>query len=338
MRCVLGIDAGATRTTCVALDSAGHTLCRREADASYHQNLGIESALGSVRRVIADALEIVDRYEVEAVCLGLAEADRPEDIRMLNSLLPTIILDSFPPNTQFLPGFAVVACDDSLIALIGGTGKSIGVVVVTGTGSIAFGRNRKGETKRVGGWGSVLGDEGSAYDIAIRGLQAAMRSYDGRLRSTILKERFMQHFRIKNMEDLVEVVYQRRLQVKEIAKLAPIVDKAAAEGDLVSVGIMQLSVKELTLATSTVIDSIFCNSETFEIVTVGSVWNGSSRIRDAFKEAIIALKPSARVISPRHEPAYGAGLLALNAIDKLDLGIALDDSRLPLIQFGLLAK
>src|SRR5207237_6769116 len=132
--------------------------------------------------------------------------------------------------------------------------------VAEGTGSIVFGRNHQGKTKRVGGWGYILGDEGSAYKIAVAGMQAALKAYDESEISTTLIENFKQHLSLVSIEDLIEVIYRRGWGVKEIAALAPIVDFAAASGDKIANQIIDDAVNELVKATSTVIEAIF-NSE-----------------------------------------------------------------------------
>ena len=163
--------------------------------------------------------------------------------------------------------------------------------------------------------GFILGDEGSGYDIAISGLQAALKFYDGRAKHTTLAEKFQVHLGLKNLEELVEVVYRRGWGVKEIAGLSLIVDRAAAEGDRVADDIINRAVAELILATKTAIAGLFNQTEDFEIVTIGGVWGGEANCRDRFEAGISAIAPNAKVILPRYEPAFGAGLLALNTLN-----------------------
>lgn len=205
----------------------------------------------------------------------------------------------------------IVICNDALIALVGGIGQPVGIVVAAGTGSIVFGQNHQGHTKRVGGWGYILGDEGSAYKIAIAGMNAALKSYDGREMPTSLVEAFKQHLNLANIEDLIEVIYRREWGVKQIAALAPVIDLAAASGDIVANSIIDYTVKELVQATSTVINAIFTADSVLEVVTTGSVWQGKCNIHERFAASLVKKFPEVKVIFPRYEPAYGAGLLAL---------------------------
>ncbi|MEZ2229333.1 MAG: N-acetylglucosamine kinase [Microcoleus sp.] len=319
MSYVFGIDGGGTKTICLLMDENQVVLGRGEAGPSNYQTLGIESAKQSIQLAIEQAVISANinpdsRLNIEAICLGLAGVGRPKDQEIVQFLVQNLQLTPNLPVTRSFGPKNIIISSDSAIALVGGTGHPVGLAVISGTGSIVFGQNRLGKTKRVGGWGYILGDEGSAYNIAIQGLQAALRFYDGRQIYTTLAENFQIHLGLKNLEDLVEVVYRRGWGVKEIAALAPIVDRAAAEGDRIAEGIMDSAVAELVLATKTAISGLFNQTEEFEIVLIGGVWGGVGNCQSRFETAISAIAPNAQVIAPRHEPAFGAGLLALNTL------------------------
>ncbi|WP_138501803.1 N-acetylglucosamine kinase [Nostoc sp. PA-18-2419] len=314
MRYVLGIDGGGSKTVCVLMDDSHQVLGRGEAGASNYQTIGIEATLKSIQSAILNAVNqvtlIPNTITIKAICLGLAGVGRLCDIEVVKNLVQELQNSKLPINWALQPA-NIVICNDALIALIGGIGHDVGIVVAVGTGSIVFGRNHQGSTKRVGGWGYILGDEGSAYKIAVAGMNAVLKSYDGREMPTSLVEAFKQHLGLKNIEDLIEVIYRRKWEVKQIAALAPIIDLAAASGDEVANNIIDDAVKEFVKATSTVINTIFSHDSVLEVVTAGSVWRGRSKIHERFAISIINKFPSIKVIYPRHEPAYGAGLLAL---------------------------
>ena len=314
MSYVFGIDGGGTKTICLLMDENKQILGRGEAGPSNYQTLGIETAKQSIQLAIEQAILSANikadrHFNIEAICLGLAGVGRPRDIEIVQFFVQNLQISqlSQPQN--------IVVCSDCTIALVGGIGHASGIAVISGTGSIVFGQNRQGQTKRVGGWGYLLGDEGSGYDLAIRGLQAALKFYDGRGNYTTLAEKFQVHLGLKNLEELVEVVYRRGWGVKEIAALSLIVDRAAAEGDRVADDIINSAVAELILATKTAISGLFNPTEDLEIVTIGGVWSGEANCRERFEAGISAIVPKAKVISPRSEPAFGAGLLALNALN-----------------------
>ncbi|MEC4817061.1 MAG: BadF/BadG/BcrA/BcrD ATPase family protein [Scytonema sp. PMC 1069.18] len=327
MNYVLGIDGGGSKTACVLMDETGTVVGRGYSGASNYQSIGTEAALQSIQSAIhsalIEALKLTTNITVKAICLGLAGVGRPGDIEVVKGLVQGLQNNSLLPMTWDLIVTSVneteknpniVICNDALISLVGGAGQPVGIVVAAGTGSIVFGRNQNGETKRVGGWGYILGDEGSAYKIAIAGMQAALKAYDGREISTCLIDVFKQHFHLTGIEDLIEIIYRRGWGVKEIAALAPLVDSAAASGDELANRVIDDAVRELVEATNTVIDKLFSYGESFEVVTTGSVWRGESGIRERFIISICQFCPLAKVIFPRHEPAYGAGLLALRKL------------------------
>ncbi|MDZ8086451.1 MAG: BadF/BadG/BcrA/BcrD ATPase family protein [Nostoc sp. DedQUE12b] len=313
MSYVLGIDGGGSKTVCVLMDDLHLVLGRGEAGPSNYQSIGIEATLESIQLAIHNAVEaaiITNTVNINAICLGLAGVGRVTDIEVMKGLVKDLQNNKLPITWALQPT-NIVICNDALIALVGGIGQPVGIVVGAGTGSIVFGRNHQGDTKRVGGWGYILGDEGSAYKIALAGMNAALKSYDGREIPTSLIEGFKQHLDLKSIEDLIEVVYRREWGVKQIAALAPVVDFAAASGDIVANMIIDDAVKELVKATSTVIDAIFTTDSVLEVVTTGSVWRGRCNIHERFATSLVKKFLNVKVIFPRYEPAYGAGLLAL---------------------------
>ncbi len=304
---VLGIDGGGSKTVCILMNDKREILGRGEAGSSNYQTVGIEAAKYSIESAINKA--IIEKYniKVDAICLGLAGVGRSKDIEVVKNIVKDIpIISNIKPQN-------IIISHDALTALAGGIGNNVGIVVSAGTGSIVFGRNHRGETKRVGGWGYILGDEGGAYKIAVAGMQAALKSHDGREVFTSLVEDFKSHLGLNNIEELIEIIYRKGLSVKEIAALAPIVDNAAMSGDGVANMIIDDAVNELVKATVAVIDGIFVEGEFFEIVTTGSVWKGKCKIWERFANSIDS---EMKVIFPRFEPVYGAGLLGLRSLEE----------------------
>ncbi|MDM9381955.1 BadF/BadG/BcrA/BcrD ATPase family protein [Chlorogloeopsis sp. ULAP01] len=318
MSYVLGIDGGGSKTVCILMDGSRKVLGRGEAGASNYQSIGIEAAFLSIRcavnTAVIEGLKLTDNIKIEAICFGLAGVGRSQDTEVVKNIFEELKSSQFLPIDWAIHPSNIVICNDALIALIGGIGNNIGIVVSAGTGSIIFGRNSQGKPKRVGGWGYILGDEGSAYKIAVAGMQAALKAYDGREILTRIIEDLQQHLGLASIEDLIEVIYRRGWGVKEIAALAPIIDAAAAQGDEVAIKIIDEAVEELVKATSTVVDAIFSPREFIEVVTTGSVWQSKCNMREKYVASIETRFPSVKVILPRHEPAYGACLLALKKL------------------------
>ena len=314
---VLGIDGGGTKTVCVVLDRSG-TLCGRGiGSASNYQSRGLAATEDAIATAIQQAIASLtlpptQTISVEGIGIGLAGAGRPEDIRQIRQLLQGLLASEKLPLKWCGTPETLGVASDCVIALVGGTGREVGIVTIAGTGSIVYGCNERGETRRAGGWGYLLGDEGSGYSIALRGLQAAVRSEDGRSDRTRLMSDFLAHLGLNRPEELVEVVYRRGWGVKEIAALSVVVDRAAAVGDVVAQEIIEEAVGELVLATEVVGRALFRPDETFEVVTVGGTWRGESKLRSGFIAELGEVAPNARVIEPRYEPAVGAALMVMN--------------------------
>ncbi|GAB4183093.1 MAG: N-acetylglucosamine kinase [Coleofasciculaceae cyanobacterium] len=314
MTLVLGIDGGGTKTVCVLMNDTGQVLGRGEAGASNYQSVGKQAAFDSIQLAIAEAIASLGTVQVEAICLGLAGVGRSTDIQVVQTFVQQLQSSHSLPVIWALQPSNVAICNDAMIALAGGLGHTVGIVAIAGTGSIILGRNAKGCIKRVGGWGYILGDSGSAYHIATSGLRAAMRAYDGLDVATSLQERFREHLNLSSLVDIVRVIYQQGWTVKEIAALAPIVAREAELGDNVSVRIIEDVVQELVRATRIVIDALFSPADVVEVVTSGGLWNGISVMREKYAFSLVNQNPLVKIIVPRYEPAYGAGLLALNTL------------------------
>ncbi|MDZ7962096.1 MAG: BadF/BadG/BcrA/BcrD ATPase family protein [Aulosira sp. DedQUE10] len=320
MNYVLGIDGGGSKTVCVLMDETRQIVGWGEAGASNYQSIGIAAAQQSIELAIIAATEktlsLTKPIKITAICLGLAGVGRAEDIEVVKGLVKELQNSEVPPIQWELTASNIVICHDALIALVGGIGNNVGIVAAAGTGSIVFGRNQQGITKRVGGWGYILGDEGSAYKIALAGIQAALKAYDGSGMPTSLVEIFKVYLELPSLESLVELIYQRDWGVTEIAALAEIMDLAAALGDEVANKIIDDAVQYLVKATSTVIEEIFSDRPVVEVVTTGSVWQSKSKIHERFKASLSKKFPGVKVMFPKHEPAYGAGLLALQKLNR----------------------
>lgn len=317
---VLGIDGGGTKTVCLLMDETGNILSRGKSGSSNYQTIGIDATKIAIQTAINKATySFLDdknykKISIQGLGIGLAGVGRQEDFNIINNLLEQVKINLKSSINWELTANSTRIESDSIIALVGGLGYPVGIVVIAGTGSQIFGQNSQGKTKRVGGWGYLLGDEGSGYFIAISGLKAALKSHDGRLGSTQLISAFKHHLNLTNIESLIEVVYRRGWTVQQIASLAKIVDQVARDGDEIANHIINTAIEELVFATKIAIQSLFEADETVEIVTIGGVFQGMNHFHSKYIESLNRVAPTAKVILPRYEPAYGAGILALNGL------------------------
>jgi N-acetylglucosamine kinase len=298
---VLGVDGGGSRTVCVVADPDGREMARAFGGPSNHQSVGMDAARQAIAEAVAGARQAAGNPSLAAACFGMAGLDRAEDEQVLQGLLGPLL-----PDTRLL------LVHDAEIALVGGTGgRREGVVVIAGTGSIAVGYDGAGRMVRAGGWGHVLGDEGSGYQIAQRGLNAATRARDGRGPVTALLERLPLAAGAASLEDLASRIYLESWSAAQIAALAPVVLRAADEGDAVARGIVAGSGHELSRAAVAVIRALGFGDDRLEVVLSGGIFAGSPAIFEAVRGEIRAFAPQADIHLPRHEPVTGAILLAL---------------------------
>src|SRR5262245_34090127 len=241
---VLGIDAGGTKTVALLADGDGNILGEGRAGAA---NLQTEGEL-EVEKILHTVIEQATggrHMTLAAVCLGMAGVDREDDARIIRDVMRRL---GFRSNALIV--------NDALIALVAGAGPSPGVVVISGTGSIAYGVNQHGVAARAGGWGPTLGDEGSGYWIGRRALVAVMRDVDCRGPRTALTSLVLHHFSLTKPQALVAEIYHQPQGRRVIAALGSVVDQARAEGDNVAIDIMKHAADELALAAASVISRL----------------------------------------------------------------------------------
>ncbi|HEY3366852.1 MAG TPA: BadF/BadG/BcrA/BcrD ATPase family protein [Symbiobacteriaceae bacterium] len=305
---VVGIDGGGTRTRCLVADPSGTILGEGQAGPANYQVVGQQEAAANLRAAVQMALAAAGLTQsgVVAACAGLAGVSRPEDRPWMEAALSFLA----PAPTQ------VVA--DARIALEGALGGAPGVVVISGTGSIALGMNAAGELVRAGGWGWLLGDEGSGYDIGRRALNAALAALDGTGLPTRLGERIMDAWQLERLNQVVNRVYQDLPRARvDIAGLVPLVMAAAAEGDAVATAILVKAGRDLGHTATVVLERLALPSGLPRLVAVtGGVVTGSAVVRGAMSAAVFEWLPEARVTDCLRSPAEGAVAMAAALLNR----------------------
>lgn len=210
MEYYIGIDGGGTSTICYIVDEKGNILGKGKAGSSVYHVTGIKKAKDAIYEAFIQAkMESgMNSNSFAAVCLGLAGVDTKKDYQKMNNAVKKLNL----AEKVFLE-------NDAVVALSGGTVTGRGVVLIAGTGTISFGINKRNKKRRAGGWGHIIGDEGSGYDIARNGIIAAVKAYDGRGEDTILLPMFIEKLNLVTMDDLMEKIYLSGLGRHQIAAL-----------------------------------------------------------------------------------------------------------------------
>jgi N-acetylglucosamine kinase-like BadF-type ATPase len=317
---VLGIDVGGTKTVCLLANESAQIIAEGREEGANLQGAGelaLEKVLHSVMEKtlaapgVAAALGSPVRPHVgpspgdlgiipSAICLGIAGVDRAADEAVVRSIMKRIGHKA-----------RILVVNDALIALQAGVGDAPGIVIVSGTGSIAYGRNANREASRAGGWGYVLGDEGSGYWIGRLALRAVVRHADGRGRVTSLTPRLLAHFGVQRAADLIHQIYHEDVSPRSIAALAKYVQHSRDEGDMVATGILNHAADELITAATAVMTRLELADQPFTFVLAGGMFHAIPWLCDQLQLLLPSVARHSRVVRLEDEPALGAVRLAI---------------------------
>ncbi len=299
---LLGLDGGGSKTLALLADASGNVLGRGTAGSSNYQNIGPEAAWAALDEAIAAASAAagIAAAVPTAVCLGLAGVDRAEDRELFESWAAV----------RF-GGAPVVIANDAELVLAAGTPDGWGIALISGTGSIVFGRNRSGQLARAGGWGHIMGDEGSGYAIGAAALRAILWAFDGRGPETALAASVLAHWSLASPTDLVGQVYREHSSTAEIAGLAALVDQAASDGDEVARTILARAGRELAVTVEAVARRLdMATGAPLPCALAGGAIVRGRSLRAAFLVAAADVGLWLEPITPVSEPAQGAIRLA----------------------------
>ncbi len=216
----LGVDGGQSSTTALIADRNGQVLGLGRAGPCNHA--GASEARQKFISALTECLT--------AACLS-AGLDAPPRFASACLGFSGGPADKEAIVSEILASDQIIVTHDALIALAGATAGTPGIIVIAGTGSIAFGRNAAGLTARAGGWGYVFGDEGSGFDIVRQALRAALRLEEGWGRATSLRAVLLGASGARDANDLLHRFYTPEFPRPRIAAMAKLVDQAAGEGD-----------------------------------------------------------------------------------------------------------
>lgn len=298
MEYFLGIDGGGTHTTAWLADENLSVLARVQAGPSNPVKVGIADTRRELARAHRKALREagVRPAKLAGVCAGLAGGDSaPIQRSMLRWMRKAI------------PARAHLMTTDAAVTLAAALGESEGIIVIAGTGSIAFGRDRQGAILRVGGWGSQFDDAGSGYDMGRKAVAAALRAHDGRGKATGLAPAICRQLKISRITDAVPM----SLTPQIIAALFPLVQHEASAGDAVARRLCREAATDLAQLATTIIARLRWKQRAVRVVCSGGVFRSSPLIRRAFTRQIHRDAPRARVTLLKREPVEGALRLAL---------------------------
>jgi N-acetylglucosamine kinase-like BadF-type ATPase len=296
---VLGIDAGGTKTACLLADEQGRIVSQARGGGANLQASGeleVEKVLYTVMEEALGDRDVVP----SAICLGIAGVDRPDDLAVVRRIMQRIGYKA-----------RVLVVNDALVALEAGAPDEPGVVIISGTGSIAYGRNGAGQAARAGGWGYVLGDEGSGYWIGRAALRAVLREADRRGQKTALTPMLLKHFGVDQAQGLIYEVYHSNLKPAAIGALATCVQEAFSAGDAAAIGILRGAADELESSALSVARRLELVGLPFSFILAGGIFRAVPWLQQELVRRLPVAAPNSIAILLEREPAEGAVRLAL---------------------------
>jgi len=298
MGIVVGIEGGGTKTGCAVLNEQGELLAYAEGGSANLNFVDEATQRQSFETALNGALQ-----GIEAPVLGLGytvAGTRANWEWLLNRL-------GHPP------AFAI---EESRMAMLS-TGVEIahGVSVVAGTGSLIGGFKRDELVLQMGGWGALLGDEGSAYDVAMRGIRRALRAWDGREPENGLIPAVQHFFHVSDLRELVPLFYQQGVPRHTVAAFAQVVIRTAEQGDAAAQQILEQAATDLAHDAQACATRLFTPEQEFTVAMTGGMFK-SDRFRDAFRSVLEPIFPHAAFRLPVMEPATAVAKAALRKISQ----------------------
>jgi N-acetylglucosamine kinase-like BadF-type ATPase len=255
---LLAVDGGGTNTQALIADLEGSVLARGLGPSSNLHNVGFERGFQAIATAIEGALAQVRgtmpaaanapgsaRWRsagIAAACLGLSGVDSAADEAQVSQWLK---------EQALAPKFAVV--NDSELVLAGGTPAGWGIALISGTGSVCLGRTAEGKSARVGGWGPLLGDEGSGYHIASLALRRATQAADERIEAQALLKAILRHWKLTEASGLIRHVHDPATTAADIAALATVVVDLAGRNDPAALEVVAEAARDLAVHIDTIV-------------------------------------------------------------------------------------
>ncbi|MCJ8009919.1 N-acetylglucosamine kinase [Lederbergia wuyishanensis] len=306
MPIIMGVDGGGSKTFTVISDENGNLLGKGVSGGGggNYQTVGIDKAVENITASIEAALKSagLDYKDIDFVQYGLAGADRPKDIAIIESGLKRIPFENWDLVCDTMEGLRI------------GSKNFTGVVLVCGTGTNAAGRNNEGKQVQIGGFGYFFGDYAGGAAMAQETFRAAVRSWEQREQHSVLTEKVSKYFGFNNMEEVFNHFLDNDMYHVP-NDLALILHEAADEGDPLAISLMEKMGKELGLAASAVIKNLGDLNQPIPIVLTGSiVQKGQNKyLLEALRKIVEAEhQKQIELVIPDMEPVYGSVLLGMD--------------------------
>jgi N-acetylglucosamine kinase-like BadF-type ATPase len=304
MRYVLGMDGGQSKTVAVVADETGLVLGVGRSGNCNYQGQGIETAMTEVQTAAEGALAMAGLSRVSVAFYSVAGADLPEDFAVLRPAIGGLDLAD-----------RTIVDNDIVAALRSGTESPDAVAVGWGSGTNALGRNAAGQEVRLPALGQISGDWGGGADLGREAIWLVARAADGRGEPTALTELVLPALGVATAEEMIRRLYLTKVPAKEILDLAPLVFRAARDGDAVARKLVERSGEEVVVTALALLRRLDLLGNVADVVLAGSIFRGEGTLLlDTVRGRLAAEAPLARIVIPELDPVLGSLLCALDAL------------------------
>ena len=311
---LLGVDGGGTNTTALVADLDGKPLARGLGPSSNLHNVGyerscqalataIDGALAQLRgpQAVSTSPEKTGRWGpvgIAAACFGLAGVDSADDEAVVSRWL-----------TEQAVALRVMVVNDSELVLAGGTPAGWGVALISGTGSVCLGRTAEGRSARVGGWGPLLGDEGSGYHMASLALHRATQAADGRAEAPGLLKALLRHWSVTEAAGLIPRVHAPTTTAADIAAAATVVVDLAGRNDPPAMEIVTEGARDLARHVDTIVRQLRLSRPPLAL-------GGGLLLRAVLRKVVLAeIQSELGPVTQVADPPLGAVVLARRLLE-----------------------
>ena len=317
-RYFLGVDVGGTKTHVLIADETGLAVGFGKGGCGSHEMMGYDGLTATVQSVLSQALEMtgIRADQISGVGMGIAGYDWPSQKQ---EHLDAIALLGLRAPLKIV--------NDAVLGITAGSAEGWGISVVSGTGCNCRGlsKDHQCEGRVVGGGGYWSGEAAGGFDIIYRAMRAVTFEWVKRGPATTLTPAFIQHLGAKDLDDLIEGIYLMRYGFDP--SMVRLFFQVAAQGDPVALDVLRWAGEELGGMAVGVANQLELQNETFDVVLIGSLFDGHPLLQEVLGETIHKVAPGARLVRLNVPPVVGSVLLGMEAA-----GVDFHDKRERLIQ------
>ncbi len=297
MNYYLGIDGGGTRTTASVCDDKGNLICKAVGKTINFYSVGMDTARKNLSEILNDIYKRIGAAAFKSTFIGCSALDNRADEDTVNALCGDVI------NTE-----NIAMDSDTYVALFSGDCSVSRAVVICGTGSMVTGIDENNRIYTKGGWGHIIGDEGSAYSIALNGIKEAVTLFDENKLNSPLVKSAQGFFQADDLRKIIDFIYNENTTKDIIADFAKYVSLEAQKGDTASLGIIKNECYKLLRTVYSLLEEM----KSCEILYLyGGVFQNNSLFREYFVKALNEKYPALKAELLTLPPDEGALRLAM---------------------------